>query len=178
MTSERVAANDCPSAADLSAFAVGKMAPERLEAIAEHLERCDCCASVLETLDRNDDALIAQLRMKTEPEWATPREQLRIANLLTESGSRLTAHAQDTSLFASCPSQMLGDYRLMEKLGAGGMGAAYRAIHTRLGKMVVIKVLPLQRSKDPAAISRFAREMKAIGTIDHPRIVKAFDAGE
>ncbi|MFW6106665.1 MAG: serine/threonine-protein kinase, partial [bacterium] len=178
MTSDRAAASDCPSTTELSLFAVGKMSSERVEAIARHVEQCDSCAGALATLDPDDDVLVSQLRMKSELEWATPREQLRIANLLTRRGSEVSAELGDASLLDSCPSRTLGDYRLLEKLGAGGMGAAYRAIHTRLGKMVVIKVLPPQRSKDPEAVLRFGREMKAIGSIDHPRIVKALDAGE
>ena len=72
----------------------------------------------------------------------------------------------------------LGQYQLLEKLGEGGMGTVYRALHTRLEKVVAVKVLPAGRGNDPEAIARFDREMRAVGRLDHPNIVRAFDAGE
>lgn len=72
----------------------------------------------------------------------------------------------------------LGPYRLIAKLGAGGMGMVFRAEHTHLGKEVALKVLPAGMTQNPAAVSRFRREMKAVGKITHQHIVQAFDAGE
>ena len=72
----------------------------------------------------------------------------------------------------------LRDYELLELLGQGGMGAVYKARHLRLDKVVALKVLPACRMADPHAASRFDREMKAVGKLDHPHIVRATDAGE
>ncbi len=72
----------------------------------------------------------------------------------------------------------LGEYELLEKLGEGGMGAVYKARHTRLDKLVAVKVLPKNRVADPGAVARFEREMKAVGRVDHPNIVRAMDARE
>lgn len=72
----------------------------------------------------------------------------------------------------------LGHYRLLDKLGEGGMGAVYRAMHQRLEKIVAVKILPAHRVPDPEAVARFTREMKAVGRLNHPNIVGAFDAGE
>jgi hypothetical protein len=58
------------------------------------------------------------------------------------------------------------------------MGMVYRARHVRLDRLVALKVLPLERMRQPEAIARFRREMKAVGNLDHPNIVRAFDAGE
>ena len=74
----------------------------------------------------------------------------------------------------------LGDfleYRLLEKLGEGGMGAVYKAHHVRLGRTVAIKVLAPAVATDPQRIAHFEREMKAVGRLDHPHIVRAMDAG-
>jgi len=71
----------------------------------------------------------------------------------------------------------LGEYEVLEKLGAGGMGEVYRAKHRRLGKLVALKVLPAARVGD-AALARFHREMEAVGQLDHPHLAEAFDAGE
>ncbi len=72
----------------------------------------------------------------------------------------------------------LGYYRLVKKLGEGGMGAVWLALHTKLDKQVAVKVLPATWNRDPALLSRFEREMKAVGKLEHPHIVRAMDAGE
>jgi serine/threonine protein kinase len=72
----------------------------------------------------------------------------------------------------------LGQYRLLAKIGEGGMGAVYKALHTKLEKVVALKVLPAARLQDTAAVQRFEREMKAVGQLEHPNIVRATDAGE
>jgi serine/threonine protein kinase len=72
----------------------------------------------------------------------------------------------------------LGQYQLLEKLGEGGMGAVYRALHMRLKRPVALKVLPAQLLHDERAVARFRREMEAVGKLDHPNIVRASDAGE
>lgn len=70
----------------------------------------------------------------------------------------------------------LGDYLLEAKLGEGGMGVVYRARHTKLGRIVAVKVLSKGRGEDRQAVARFEREIAAIGRISHPNIVAALDA--
>ena len=72
----------------------------------------------------------------------------------------------------------MGQYRLLAKLGEGGMGTVYKALHTRLDKIVALKRLPRDRTQDSRAVARFAREMKAVGRLEHPHIVRAMDANE
>ncbi|HUQ71917.1 MAG TPA: serine/threonine-protein kinase [Planctomycetaceae bacterium] len=72
----------------------------------------------------------------------------------------------------------LGPYRVLEKLGEGGMGAVYKAVHTKLDKVVAIKVLSTAFTNLPDSVARFEREMKAVGKLEHPNIVRAMDAGE
>ena len=74
------------------------------------------------------------------------------------------------------PLGQLGDYRLLEKLGEGGMGTVHKALHAKLGRLVALKVLSKDRRWDETAIARFDREMKAVGAVDHPNIVRAMDA--
>ncbi|MBC7854586.1 MAG: protein kinase [Pirellulaceae bacterium] len=71
----------------------------------------------------------------------------------------------------------IGPYQLLGKLGEGGMGTVYKALHSSLEKIVALKVLPRNRLQ-PEVIARFKREMKAVGKLDHPNIVRATDAGE
>lgn len=72
----------------------------------------------------------------------------------------------------------LGDYELLEELGRGGMGVVYRARQPFLDKFFAIKVLPDRYLEEPQAIARFRREMHSIAAVDHPNIVRAYNAGE
>ena len=72
----------------------------------------------------------------------------------------------------------IGQYRLLGRLGAGGMGTVYKALHKKLDRIVAVKLLPDEKVQDAAAVARFEREMRAVGKLDHPNIVRAFDAGE
>ena len=71
---------------------------------------------------------------------------------------------------------ILGSYVLLEPLGEGGMGRVYRARNWKLNRIVAIKVIREEQSRDPAVIARFQREIRALGKIRHPNIVLAVDA--
>lgn len=68
-----------------------------------------------------------------------------------------------------------GKYRLLERLGAGGMGHVYLCEHIVMGRRVALKVLPLGQAEDPASLARFYREARAVARLDHPNIVRAHD---
>lgn len=70
-----------------------------------------------------------------------------------------------------------GKYRLLERLGAGGMGAVYLCEHVHMGRRVALKVLPIAQAEDPASLARFYREARAVARLDHPNIVRAHDIG-
>ncbi len=76
------------------------------------------------------------------------------------------------------PGTVFGTYRIVEKLGEGGMGAVYRALHIKLDKVMALKILPATKLGGPDSIARFERETRAAGRLNHPNIVQAFDAGE
>jgi serine/threonine protein kinase len=69
---------------------------------------------------------------------------------------------------------ILGNYRVLGKLGEGGMGQVYRARDTRLGREVAIKILPDPVAADPERIARFEREAKALAALNHPHIATLF----
>ena len=68
----------------------------------------------------------------------------------------------------------LGDYRLLTRLGTGGMGQVYKAMHRRLERLVAIKLLPSYQASDPRALARFDREIKAAGRVIHPECCPGF----
>ncbi|HVK13289.1 MAG TPA: protein kinase [Gemmataceae bacterium] len=66
-------------------------------------------------------------------------------------------------------------YRLLELIGAGGMGAVYLCEHTLMRRLVALKVLPVEKLEDKSNLERFYREARAVAALDHPNIVRAYD---
>src|SRR3954447_445314 len=76
------------------------------------------------------------------------------------------------------PGRMLGPYKILTAIGAGGMGEVYRAQDTRLGRDVAVKVLTRNLSRDADALRRFEQEARAAGMLNHPNILAIYDIGD
>jgi TPR repeat protein/serine/threonine protein kinase len=105
-----------------------------------------------------------------------PQDAPSTNNTILGSASPPTA-ARRTELH---PGDTLGEYEILSKLGQGGMGAVWKAKHKRLGRLVAVKVLSSHLLDDPVAVTRFQREVEALGRlgVDHPNLVRAYDASE
>jgi len=73
---------------------------------------------------------------------------------------------------------IIGEYKIVSLLGAGGMGQVFKAVHQRMERTVAVKVLPGEAVGSRDAVARFHREVKAAAKLAHPNIVHAYDAGE
>lgn len=172
----------CPTRDELYGYLVGALPSDKGETIGNHVESCTHCQATLEELDDSADILVAKLRGGAAEVPAATEPQLQ------EALQRAEAMVPEATLSIQRPDEPgtedfgipreLGEFQLLEKLGEGGMGTVYKALQTKLQRIVALKVLPPHRIADSQARSRFEREMIAIGQLDHPNIVRPMHAGE
>ena len=106
-----------------------------------------------------------------------PQTPLELARLLIGQG-RLTKYQAGRIYRGKTNGLVLGDYNVLDEVGAGGMGQVFKARHRRMKRIVALKVLPEQLVNSPEAVRRFETEVEAAAQLEHPHIVRAYDAGE
>jgi hypothetical protein len=149
-----------PSAAQLTAFDTGQLPASERRAVEQHVTHCPECCRALDALP--EDPLAALLRASAgrhEPDTAAPA-------------------AEDSAL--AVPAALAGHprYRVLEVLGAGGMGVVYKAVHRLMDRVVALKVIHRHLTDRPAFVERFRREVRAAARLAHPNIVTAHDADQ
>jgi serine/threonine protein kinase len=115
--------------------------------------------------------------LESFPEERRPRDGEQLARELVRQ-KKLTAYQAKTIYQGKGKNLTLGNYRILDKLGQGGMGMVLKAEHRRMERLVALKVLSPQIVKQPGALQRFLREVKAAARLSHPNIVTAHDADE
>jgi serine/threonine protein kinase/formylglycine-generating enzyme required for sulfatase activity len=108
---------------------------------------------------------------------ATPKDAQELARELVRR-KKLTKFQAEKVYRGQGKSLTLGNYVLLEKIGAGGMGQVFKARHRRMDRLVAVKLLPAATTRNPAAIARFAREVQAAARLRHTNIVAADDADQ
>jgi hypothetical protein len=153
-----------PTDADLVGYAFGKLDAAGAARIQAHLAGCTACRAIVER------TLIDNRSRRTEP----PRPASQADTPSTQSW---VTHS-DLPALADVP-QALRDhsrYRILRPLGRGGMGVVYQAEHRVMERLVAVKVISRALVDHPEMLERFHREVRAAAKLNHPNIVKAYDA--
>jgi serine/threonine-protein kinase len=104
-----------------------------------------------------------------------PTEPDKLASRLVKDGI-LTEYQARQVLKGKSQSLVFGRYVILDFLGKGGMGKVYKAWHRMMGRVVALKILDPRYVQNSQALARFHREMQLVGRLDHPNVVRAFDA--
>src|SRR5438552_924671 len=103
-----------------------------------------------------------------------PTDPGKMARLLIDN-SILTHFQAEQLLQGKWRRFTIGKYKVLERLGSGGMGSVYLCEHKLMRRRVAVKVLPTAKAAEPSSLERFYREARAVASLDHPNIVRAYD---
>ncbi len=117
--------------------------------------------------------LDAYLQRRRE-DGSFPQDLKKFGRMLVRDGM-LTLFQAEQILRGKWRGFTLGKYKILERLGAGGVGSVYLCEHQYMRRRVAVKVLPIARAEDPTVVRRFYREARAAAALDHPNIVRAHD---
>jgi serine/threonine protein kinase len=140
-----------------------------------NFEQCALASGLLTQQQIDEARLGIRWSDGTEIDPLAPPSDQQLANRLVET-NRLNLW-QAKQLLDGRTKFNLGPYRIIDSLGQGGMGQVFKAEHEKTAAVVAVKVLPRDKST-PEAIANFAREIQALSSLHHPKLVSALDAGE
>lgn len=167
--------SECPSQEVLLEYLLGMADDFVSVSIDTHIASCDACNHRLTEMESAHGYLLGEtlqdssLHDSIDPD---PKE----AQQAIDAAWRAVQQRLHENLSAGTSQVFVGQYRVLERIGSGGMGSVYRAEHTQLKKVVALKLIPIQWSH-PQTLQRFEREIRAAGQLQHPGIVTATDAG-
>jgi len=121
-----------------------------------------------------DEKRLSAYLAKLRAAGPLPPEPGKLAGILVRDGI-LTHFQAEQVAQGKWRRFTIGKYKVLERLGAGGMGSVYLCEHKLMRRRVAVKVLPTAKADDPSSLERFYREAKAIAALDHPNIVRAYD---
>jgi formylglycine-generating enzyme required for sulfatase activity len=163
-----------PTPQELMAFARGRLPEAAAAAVAGHLEACPACQKAVEKLPT--DSFLGKVRAAKPGSSSLPPGPSP-----ARAGVAPSVLGQPAALPAP-PAGLLPElagyakYRFVRELGRGGMGVVYLAEQTLMGRTVAVKVINPSVLAHPDALPRFHAEVRAAARLDHPHIVRAFDA--
>ena len=201
-------ASTCLPKEKLQALEAGALTETEEMRLLAHIETCERCQQLWDAIEAPSDVVTRWLSelpvtQDDEHELNEARVNLLKRRALTEPtiqydplSDLLCADRQNQALQdenasshrstgkrISEPStlihpQNLHEYEIRERLGQGGAGCVYLARHTKLDRLVAVKVVEPERGGGEEGLNRFIREMQAVGKLSHPNIIHAYDAGE
>ncbi len=141
------------------------------------------------TADRNSDSDLSEFKLAVLSIKLLEADELeRIARTVPDDvpslgralvrAGKLTPFQANALARGKARGLVIGNYFVLDKLGAGGMGVVFKARHRRLGRVVALKILPPAFARDPDLLSRFRREVDVAASLSHPNIVAILDADE
>ncbi len=171
----------CPGEQQLRDFTLGKLSAEDADGLFQHINGCPECTTRLDGADQADDFVLNVLKEQQEPPTSIDeslQEALeRISSFETVLSLSTVTGTDDAADAGLSGNATLRDYEVLHTLGQGGMGTVYKARHLKLDRVCAVKVLRAARASGSQFNRRFEREIRAIGRLDHPNIVRATDAG-
>ncbi len=193
----------CPDLARYQCLASGLLSSPENEALLSHLASCDACAQRLEGLVHKDTLVELIRQAQTDGETPQPETVARLVERLRKLRPKVEAAAETAAAEptgserrpgpdgpeaglceclapAQSPDELgrLGPYRVLQVLGAGGMGVVYRAEDPQLKRPVALKAILPKAGASESARKRFQREAQAAAAITHDNIVQIYQVGE